>query len=198
VAIASPANPTTAPHTLPTRVWAVVTLVVAALTGTALALTGPPHSWPTGIAAGASLIATIWVTTTDTRHRIIPNTTTLLLATLYATTAVLALITGTITWTDLARTATATGIMAALQITLYLTGATSPGDVKLATALMISTALISWPAALAAAVLPYVLALPEAVVKILRRKQHAGIAFGPYLALSTTIVLIASLILGQP
>jgi leader peptidase (prepilin peptidase)/N-methyltransferase len=185
VAIASPANPTTAPHTLPTRVWAVVTLVVAALTGTALALTGPPHSWPTGIAAGASLIATIWVTTTDTRHRIIPNTTTLLLATLYATTAVLALI-------------TATGIMAALQITLYLTGATSPGDVKLATALMISTALISWPAALAAAVLPYVLALPEAVVKILRRKQHAGIAFGPYLALSTTIVLIASLILGQP
>lgn len=193
MAIASPANPTSQPLVDGrTRLWAVTLVAAGVLGGVLVALLdGLGGVWPAGVGAGSSLAATVWVATTDLRHRIIPNTATITLALVFTATAVLAVVTSTCSWTDLARAATATGIMAAVQLALFLLGATSPGDVKLAAALMIPAGLISWPAVVAVAVLPYFLALPEALVKALRRGKGAGVAFGPYLAVASAVVLTA-------
>lgn len=189
MATVSPANPTlpltnTRPH-----LWTLALIITATLAGAVVAVVGV--EWPAGVGVGSALVATVWVATTDLRHRIIPNTLTLVLAVIFTVTAVVAMLTSTSTWTDLARAASAVGLMGAIQLGLFILGATSPGDVKLATTLMIPAGLVSWPAVVAVAVLPYFLALPEALVKTLSRRRHVGVAFGPYLTAASVVVLVA-------
>ncbi|SCF45883.1 leader peptidase (prepilin peptidase) / N-methyltransferase [Micromonospora marina] len=64
------------------------------------------------------------------------------------------------------------------------------GDVRLAALLGAALGAISWPAVLLGGLLPFVLAVPEALARLALRRTRS-IAFGPYLVAGALIAVIA-------
>ncbi|MFG1648349.1 prepilin peptidase [Micromonospora sp. NPDC049275] len=67
-----------------------------------------------------------------------------------------------------------------LLLALITTSQMGLGDVRLAVLLGTSLGVIGWPAVFLGAALPYALAVPEALTRLLLRRQP-DIAFGPYM-----------------
>lgn len=73
-------------------------------------------------------------------------------------------------------------IVAALYIAAYAAGATSAGDVKLATIIGFHTAYLSWMIGAIAIAVPYFLAVPAVIYFAARGQTKRRIPFGPFLA----------------
>lgn len=65
------------------------------------------------------------------------------------------------------------------------------GDVRLAALLGAALGAISWPAVFLGGLLPFVLAVPEALARLALRRAHS-IAFGPYLVAGALIAALAN------
>lgn len=63
------------------------------------------------------------------------------------------------------------------------------GDVRLAALLGAALGTISWPAVLLGGLLPFVLAVPEALARLALRRAHS-IAFGPYLVAGALMAVV--------
>ncbi|WP_433346947.1 prepilin peptidase [Micromonospora sp. CA-111912] len=89
--------------------------------------------------------------------------------------------------------ALAAAALGGLYLALVLVGGSGMGlgDVRLAALLGAALGAISWPAVLLGGLLPFVLAVPEALARLALRRAHS-IAFGPYLVAGALIAAVAN------
>ena len=136
-----------------------------------------------------TLVLGVWISCSDITTRLIPNAATPTLTLLYTATFVIAWTQGWFTSADALRTLSASAVVGTIYALLFLVDGTSPGDVKLAALLTLAVGGFGWAPILTAAVVPYLLALPEALLRAIRRKRAPGIPFGPYLVAGAALAL---------
>ncbi|MFB9854503.1 prepilin peptidase [Micromonospora andamanensis] len=93
-------------------------------------------------------------------------------------------------WCTLATALLASGVLGGGHLLLALVGggAVGMGDVRMAAVLGASLGALGWTAVMWGAVLPYVLAVPEAVVR-LASPRRPDLAFGPYLLVGALLAV---------
>lgn len=176
-----------------TTLWAVLGAVV---TGAVLAATAAAADRPLLILAGAGLLAMSLIVAAaiyDGRTGLLPNRLLAPAAAVLAAALPLhALLTGDLT--RLGQGLLGAGIAAAVYIAVYATGATSAGDVKLATIISFHTAYLGWTVCAIAIATPYLLAIPVVLFFVGRRLSQRRIPFGPFLAVGYLLAVGAAII----
>jgi|GEM_PF-5878371 len=132
----------------------------------------------------------IQIVGTDSKNRLILNTTVLALGLGSFVSIGLGVATGVLGVGDLLRMVTAVAAVSIINVVLFLCGQTSPGDVKLSAVLMLSTGALGWQAAVLGFALPYFFALPQVLVTRWRLRGQKTIPFGPYLVAGTAVALL--------
>ncbi len=156
--------------------------------------TGAPWS-VAALTAGLFAVITlagVWLSVIDIRTRLLPNAIVFPLALVVAAGVIAIAITSHDTnrlWGALIG-ASGFGLF---YLTLGLIGGMGLGDIKVATILGTWLGLISWQLLPTALVISYLLALPQALVILIRsRSVHASLAFGPYLIAGAIATAAAS------
>ncbi|MFL0410331.1 prepilin peptidase [Microbacterium paludicola] len=177
----------TALRSTPARLGAVVGAAVVA--GAALGFAGGALRW---IALAAFVLVGVALAVVDVREQRLPDLLTLPLAAFLAALVWVAAIVGDGIPMAVVATLTALGF-ALILFLMGLAGGLGLGDVKLGLSIGLLLGLFSWhltPVALLAAC---ILALPQAIVGLIRRRRHpdapGDLAFGPYLVGGTLLVM---------
>lgn len=170
-------------------------VLAAAAVGGVLAAAAAAADQPLVLLVGAGVLAIALVVVAafhDARTGLLPNR---LLAPASAVLAAAlplhALLTGEPT--RLGQGLLGAGIAAAIYLAVYATGATSAGDVKLATIVAFHTAYLGWTVCAIAIATPYLLAIPVVLFFVVRRQSQRRIPFGPFLAAGYLLAVGASL-----
>lgn len=131
----------------------------------------------------------------DARTKRLPNLGTLPLA-----AGLLGYWTGVATttgqWQLLAQAVVTAAAIVVVAMVIALLGTLAAGDVKLFLAIGLLTGWFSWMLPLYALILGYLLAVPHAVVHIVRRRRDSNhdthLPFGPYLAAAALLVTVVA------
>lgn len=166
----------------------------AAVVGAALGLVGGAVQW---IALAAFVLVGIALAVVDAQEQRLPDLLTLPLAAFLAALVWVAAIVGSDIAIALVATLTAVGF-ALILFLLGLAGGLGLGDVKLGLSIGLLLGLVAWHLPLIALLAACILALPQAIAGLIRRRRRPDapghLAFGPYLVGGTVLVMAGVLV----